>query len=568
MAKRQMALLPFLYPFLYQQAPRARNTALRAAREGYLRFCSRRQSTAGTLRRNNEVPTLSESATNHSHLNPLPDDYSRFIFQDKCQVTMYTGSGGNGCVSFLREKYIEDGPANGGDGGTGGNIYIQAVEGMTSLHKLARRGVIKAGRGKNGQGKSQGGQRGRDVVIQVPVGTVVREVGRYDPVEEEENRLKKLMAEMEEEEALEVASSRRDRWVLYPGSQPSDFLTMTFPILGPPRRSSLAAMEPKGPIHLDLSQHMDQPILLAAGAVGGFGNPHFVSRSVNRPKYATKGEGGMRLDLEFELKLLADVGLVGKPNAGKSTLLRSLTNSRTRIGNWEFTTLSPNIGTVVIDDFKGRPLVATKGKAPRTNFTIADIPGLVEDAHLDRGLGLGFLRHIERARILAFVVDLNTGDAVEGLKRLWLELGQYERLREEKRSAEAGSGSNLVSWSPFTDAIPNVHIDAIGDDESPITVASSSSVVPLVRRSLPPLALPPIHTKPWFVVATKADLPDTQANFLALRDYLSRVQEGSEKHPNGHERGWKEKLHVVPVSAMKGEGVNGIPNLVIDLMEG
>ncbi|RJE16825.1 GTP-Binding protein, partial [Aspergillus sclerotialis] len=105
----------------------------------------------------------------------------------------------------------------------------------------------------------------------------------------------------------------------------------------------------------------------------------------------------MRLDLEFELKLLADVGLVGKPNAGKSTLLRSLTNSRTRIGNWEFTTLTPSIGTVVIDNHTGRPLVESKGKAPRSSFTIADIPGLIEDAHLDRGLGLGFLRHVERA---------------------------------------------------------------------------------------------------------------------------------------------------------------------------
>ncbi|GAD98137.1 GTP-binding protein Obg [Paecilomyces variotii No. 5] len=566
MARRQTTLLPFLYPFLYQQPPRARNTALRAARQGYLRFSSRWQSTANSLRRSSETPALSESSITNSHLNPLPDDYSRFIFQDKCQVTIYAGSGGNGCVSFLREKYIEDGPANGGDGGTGGNIYIQAVEGMTSLHKLARRGVIKAGRGKNGQGKSKGGQRGHDVLIQVPVGTVVREVGRYDPVEEQENQLKELMAQMEEEEALEVASSRRDRWVLYPGSQPSDFLTMTFPNLGPPRRSSLAAMEPQGPIHLDLSQHMDQPMLLAAGAVGGFGNPHFVSRSVTRPKYATKGEGGMRLDLAFELKLLADVGLVGKPNAGKSTLLRSLTNSRTRIGNWEFTTLSPNIGTVVIDNFKGRPLVATKGKTPRTNFTIADIPGLVEDAHLDRGLGLGFLRHIERARILAFVVDLSTEDAVEALKRLWHELGRYEQLREEERSSEAGR-NNLVNWSPFGEDMSQVHINEADDEESLITDASSSSVVPLVRRSLPPLALPPIHTKPWFVVATKADLPETQKNFLALSDYLSRVQGGTEDHPSGHEHGWKENLHVVPVSAMRGEGVNGIPKLVVDLME-
>jgi GTP-binding protein len=133
--------------------------------------------------------------------------------------------------------------------------------------------------------------------------------------------------------------------------------------------------------------------------MGGLGNPHFVTKSITRPKYGTKGDGGMKVEIQLELKLLADVGLVGLPNAGKSTLLRAVTNSRTRIGNWAFTTLQLNIGTVVLDNHKGRPLVPTsesKSGAPRrTNFTIADTPSLIEDAHLDRSLGLGFLRHIE-----------------------------------------------------------------------------------------------------------------------------------------------------------------------------
>jgi GTP-binding protein len=475
------------------------------------------------------------------------------------------GSGGNGCVSFLREKYIEEGPANGGDGGSGGSIYIQAVEGLSSLHKLARRGVIRAGRGKNGQGKSKGGKRGHDVLIQVPVGTVVREVGRYDPVEEEEQNLKTLKAEMEQGEALQVATYQRDRWVLYPGSQPSDFLTMPFPTLPPPRRSQLAAMEPKAPIHLDLSKHMDQPMLLAAGAVGGFGNPHFVSRSIGRPRFATKGEGGMTLHLEFELKLLADVGLVGLPNAGKSTLLRSLTNSRTRIGNWEFTTLSPSIGTVVIDDFKGRPLVELSNKkAPRTNFTIADIPGLVEDAHLDRGLGLGFLRHIERARILGFVVDLSGENPVQTLRQLWYELGEYDRMRDEKPDNEAQS--EVVSWSPFGSGPTAVHIAGDNESESPMT--DSSPGINYSKSPLPPLTLPPIYTKPWFVIATKADLPNTQENFRALQQYLLDVQNGVIEHPSGHKDGYRERLCVVPVSAVRAQGVDKIPSLVMSFLEG
>lgn len=490
-----------------------------------------------------------------SHLNPSPEDYSRFIFQDKCRSVIYAGSGGNGCVSFLREKYVEEGPPNGGDGGSGGSIYIQAVEGLTSLHKLARRGIIKAGRGKNGQGKSKGGKRGNDVLIQVPVGTVVREVDRYDPVAEElarlKNRRKEPDAEQDELDTIGLPSIRHDRWVLYPGANPSDFLTTVFP-KNPPRRQHIAALEPKAPIHLDLSHHMDKPILLAAGGVGGLGNPHWVSRSITRPKFASRGEGGMRLELEFELKLLADVGLVGKPNAGKSTLLRSLTNSRTRIGNWEFTTLSPNIGTVVIDDYKGRPLVESKGKAPRTNFTIADIPGLIEDAHLDKGLGLGFLRHIERAGILAFVVDLSAGDPIEGLQKLWRELREYERIRDTEPPVEHGEDS--LTWVPPTHGLPELQLE---EDEPPLSS----------KPSLPSLRLPPIHTKPWFVVATKADLPETQEQFKRLREYLIAVEKGEVEHPGGHPDGWREKVYAVPVSAMRGEGVDRIPKLVMEFLE-
>ncbi|GAQ35899.1 GTPase of the mitochondrial inner membrane that associates with the large ribosomal subunit [Aspergillus tubingensis] len=514
---------------------------------------------------------LPDHISEPSHLNPSPEDYSRFIFQDKCRSTIYAGAGGHGCVSFLREKYVEEGPPNGGDGGSGGSIYIQAVEGMTSLHKLARRGIIKAGRGKNGQGKSKGGKRGNDVLLQVPVGTVVREVDRYDPVTEEIVRRKRERKEAaaaaaaaaeegaeesDEIDELGLPSIRHDRWVLYPGANPSDYLTTVFPN-NPPRRQHIAALEPQAPIYLDLSQHMDKPILLAAGGAGGLGNPHFVTRNMNRPTFASRGEGGMRLELEFELKLLADVGLVGKPNAGKSTLLRSLTNSRTRVGNWEFTTLSPNIGTVVIDNNKGRPLVESKGKARRTNFTIADIPGLIEDAHLDKGLGLGFLRHIERAGILAFVVDLSAGDPVQGLKGLWHELGEYERVRDVEESMKV-EGDDLT-WNPPTHGLPEL--------QSESAIQELNKVASKAKDELPALNLSPIHTKPWFVVATKADLPETQERFKTLRDYLTAVKNGEEEHPGGHPYGRRDKVCAVPVSAIRGEGVAGIPKLVVDLLD-
>lgn len=519
-----------------------------------------------------------------SHLDPSPEDYSRFIFQDKCRVKIHAGSGGHGCVAYLREKYVEEGPPNGGDGGSGGGIYIQTVEGLTSLHKLARRGIIRASRGRNGQGKSKGGKRGDDVLLQVPVGTVVREVSRYDPVEVEWARIKaaeeaayiakeekkewrapsdsEIEGEdegegegFEETEEDEFNPIQHDRWVLHPAAKPSDFLMVQFP-KSYPRRQNIAAMEPKAPIWLDLSKPMDKPMLLAAGGIGGLGNPHFSTRVMGRPKFASRGEGGMMLELDFELKLLADVGLVGKPNAGKSTLLRSLTNSRTRIGNWEFTTLSPSIGTVITDDMKGRPLVESKVR--RTHFTIADIPGLVEGAHLDRGLGLGFLRHIDRAGILAFVVDLSNGDPVEELQKLWRELGEYERMRDADPESEE---DDIIEWNPFNETEDGGHRRQILDRE-PAPILNTNP-----DGSLPPLVMTPLHLKPWFVVATKADLENTQDQFRALQEYLSGVQNGSIEHPSGHERAWKEKVCVVPVSAKRGEGVSRIPKLVMELLE-
>ncbi|KAM5452747.1 GTPase of the mitochondrial inner membrane that associates with the large ribosomal subunit [Microsporum audouinii] len=567
MAQLNGTLMPFLYPCLLfspsvSLAPRS---ALRASR------VLRHFRLSSTLHSNDNIsssePSLSENGIDlekKTRLNPAPSDYGRSIFQDRCSLTVHTGSGGSGCVAFLRLKYLEHGPANGGDGGTGGNILIQAVEGQTSLHKLARRGVIKAGRGRNGRGKSQGGVRGEDVLLQVPVGTVVREVERFDPVAEKERELKELTRELgSRSKALQAINSRRDQWVLYPGSQPSDYFATDFPELGPPRRPDLAAVQPSAPIYLDLSRPMDTPIVLAAGAVGGLGNPHFVSKSVSRPMFATKGEQGMRLELELELKLLADVGLVGLPNAGKSTLLRSITNSRTRVGNWAFTTLSPNIGTVVLDDYSQRKAsLTTPGRPPRPRFTIADIPGLIENAHQDKGLGLGFLRHVERAGILAFVVDLSAGDAVAALKGLWNELGAYQSMRD--RELDIDTQSRLSPWTPVTDNLDEPRVNEwIGDE-------GHTSTPPPRQPSSQPLvyASHNIYSKPWFVIGTKADLPGTQENFSSLRDYLSQVEKGAVEHPSKQEDAWRDRIFSIPISAINAQGVSIIPERIIQLMDG
>ncbi|RKF57736.1 putative GTP-binding protein P8A3.11c, mitochondrial [Golovinomyces cichoracearum] len=498
----QGILLPFLYPCFVNKGPlRSKCPILKYRKSSALAV------TATDLKIEKKIQTVVDDP----HTNQQsPDDFTRTTFADRATITVFAGSGGHGCISFLREKYIDDGPPNGGDGGTGGNVYIQAVRGETSLHKLARRNILRAGRGKNGQGKAKGGERGEDVIIQVPVGTVVREIERIDPV------------------ALDEKT----------------------------RKSALAAMQVAAPVSLDLSKPMETPLLLAAGATGGLGNPHFVSQMVFKPKYATKGDEGMKLTLELELKLLADVGLVGLPNAGKSTLLRALSRSRARIGNWAFTTLQPNIGTAILDDHKGRPIVEAtfKDGEPRTKFTIADIPGLVKDAHLDRGLGISFLRHVERARVLAFVIDLSEGDAILALKDLWKEVKMYELMKTE----EAREKSELQAyWSPYTS--PE---DAIANRQETIIIRSG----PSFENPLAPEKIS-IADKPWFVVASKADMPGTEENYIRLKDYVEKVTDGSEEHPSQQAGAWAKRITAIPVSAINNEGTKDILKWTTDLLD-
>ncbi|KAJ4371361.1 GTPase of the mitochondrial inner membrane that associates with the large ribosomal subunit [Neocucurbitaria cava] len=542
-------LTPFLYPAFFES--RLASVACRSRLRKPFQWQLRCNSTA-TESVNVRPDTQS------SRLDPTADDYSLTPFADRCILTVEAGGGGHGCVSFLREKYIEEGPANGGDGGSGGNVYIQAVRGETSLHKLARRRLIKAGRGRNGQGKVKGGERGTDILITVPVGTIVREIQRHDPIaimEEEHWKMESYEGEAEESEEGK-GTYRKDRWLVYPGTVPAELNRMKFPKLPPPRRSHLAALEPQAPMWLDLDQHMETPMLIAAGAMGGLGNPHFMTPFNSRPKMATRGDEGLKISLQLELKILADLGLVGLPNAGKSTLLRALSNSRARVGNWAFTTLQPNVGTVVLDNHKGRPLVSSRNRNGeiRENFTIADVPGLIEDAHLDKGLGLGFLRHIERAAVLAFVIDLSAGDAVEALKLLWREVSEYETLRGKELNAE--TERRMVTYNPAGRSPPP------SDEPDFDTPHLDPSPTPL-----PFLTSTPISSKPWFVVATKADLPDTQANFEALQDYLGRVSKGTQSHPSSKKNAWKRNVQAVPISAIHGEGVQVIPQLVMDLLD-
>lgn len=587
-----------------------------------------------------ETPEETPVQYPRSRLNPAPDDYAAMSFADKATLTVHAGPGGAGCVSFLRDMFLPDGPANGGDGGHGGNIYIQAVPGETSLHKIARRRVMRAGRGKNGQGSARNGPRGDDLIVTVPVGTVVTEVSRIDPVadeaivererqyarkrrrqilrsaelaaaaakkraedagidpdeiEEEEEQVHKSPAQLRREQQQQQEIDEADqaekewikkKWVTYPALSASEAGGIEFPRL--PRRDRFF-VQPPAPIYLDLSRPTAQPILLAAGGIGGLGNSHFVARRTPRPMVATKGESAVSMTINLELKLLADVGLVGLPNAGKSTLLRAVSNSRARVGSWAFTTLQPNIGTVVLDNNRGRPVVSMrpvqrKVKAaetaandhddgtfhmtaededttvtipPRTRFTIADIPGLIEGAHLDKGLGIEFLRHVERAGVLAFVVDLGAGDAVAALKALWKEVGLYARLRAEEE--EHRERESLIEWDFRED-----------ERQRSSRQTMSYTVADELRQQASGSTISPelvIAGKPWFVVATKGDLPSAEANFAKLKAYIDRVGRGEEEHPSGVEGGWTENLAAIPISAINGHGVDHIVHWTVGLLD-
>ncbi|MCX6013164.1 MAG: GTPase ObgE [Chloroflexi bacterium] len=263
---------------------------------------------------------------------------------DRAKINVKAGDGGNGVISFRREKFVPYGGPDGGDGGNGGNIVLKADHNVTTLADFQHRKFFKAERGGNGKGKKMHGKTAVDLIINVPAGTLVKDA----------------------------------------------------------KSDTIIA---------DLIEH-EQSVIVARGGIGGYGNIHYVSSTQKAPYVAQKGEAGEEKDLQLDLKLLADVGIVGLPNAGKSTLLGSISNATPKIGSYQFTTLEPNLGVV---NYKGK------------SFVVADIPGIIEGAHLGRGLGHDFLRHIERTRVLVYLLDGNSEDPKLDLKQLKKEMRLYNK---------------------------------------------------------------------------------------------------------------------------------------------
>jgi len=267
-------------------------------------------------------------------------------FLDETEITVASGDGGKGCISFRREKFIPKGGPDGGDGGKGGDVVIKATNRLHTLADFSHRKHFKAQNGKPGKGRKQAGRNGNDVIIEVPLGTIF-----YD---------------RETEDVL-----------------------------------------------ADLIRN-DQEITILNGGQGGKGNTHFKSSTNRAPRMSQPGEPGQQLKLKLSLKYLADIGLIGLPNAGKSTLLSRLTTANPKIDSYPFTTIIPNLGVIEFDDC--------------STLTIADIPGLIEGASEGRGLGHRFLKHIERTRFLLHLIDISyvpVDDILEDFNMLQDELSKF-----------------------------------------------------------------------------------------------------------------------------------------------
>jgi len=273
------------------------------------------------------------------------------MFVDYVTISIASGKGGDGAVAFRREKYVPKGGPAGGDGGDGGNVYFIAETNLHTLLDFRYHRKYKAGDGEKGGTSLKDGKNGRDVIIKVPVGTVIR------------NR-----------ETGEI----------------------------------LADLDKAG-----------KKFLALKGGKGGKGNSKFATPTNQTPRYAEPGKPGKSLDLILELKLIADVGLVGFPNAGKSTFISTVSAARPKIADYPFTTLKPNLGIVSYKDFQ--------------SFTIADIPGIIEGAHEGKGLGLNFLRHIERTKVLFLMLDSSGKNLKEDYKILRKELNAYSKKLSEKK---------------------------------------------------------------------------------------------------------------------------------------
>ncbi|KAJ2233708.1 GTPase of the mitochondrial inner membrane that associates with the large ribosomal subunit [Coemansia sp. RSA 1722] len=373
-------------------------------------------------------------------------------FIDRMRCTATGGHGGDGCVSFFRDVFVPRGPPNGGDGGSGGSVWFEVDENETSLSCVKQQ--LRAQPGGNGRGKTMHGSGGSDLVVKVPRGTMVRQITNTQELaqeQKEEGFLDTLDNQIRDETTRRMME-KKALFVHYPRWEDrNDLKQVRVPA---EVRAHLWALRHGEPLTADLTTH-GQRVLVAGGGLGGLGNPHFNSANDRQPHYALRGLSGHTRLLDLELKTIADVGLVGMPNAGKSTFLRAVSNAHPQVAPYPFTTLNPYIGTVDYSD--------------SWQLTIADIPGLIPGAHRNIGLGHSFLRHVERSRLLVFVVDVARPAPWADYQALRTELELYRPGLTERpavvvaNKADAGpmARDNFTRWQRMiSDGTPLVPVSA------------------------------------------------------------------------------------------------------------
>ena len=335
-------------------------------------------------------------------------------FVDTAKITVRSGNGGNGVVSFHREKYVANGGPDGGDGGRGGDIVVEVNDHMSTLMDFRYKRKYTAGNGADGAGKRCTGRDGEDLIIRVPRGTVIRDAETREIIQD---------------------MSQTDRFVLCRGGR------------------------------------------------GGWGNQHFATPTRQVPRFAKAGLPGQSRDVILELKLLADVGLVGFPNVGKSTLLSVVSRAQPKIANYHFTTLFPNLGVVYVEE--------------GVSFVMADIPGIIEGAAEGAGLGHDFLRHIDRCRLLIHVVDVSGSegrDPVADFEAINEELKQYSPELAGRKMIVAANKVDIMEDSALLDAL-RAHVEGLGLELVEISAAAHQGTRELVLRTaqllqeLPPVAV-------------------------------------------------------------------------------
>ncbi len=336
------------------------------------------------------------------------------MFIDKAKIFIKAGKGGNGAISFRREKYIAAGGPDGGDGGRGGNVVFRVELGMTTLMDFKYKRKYTAQNGEDGMRRRRKGKSGEDIIIKVPQGTVVRDA-----------KTNRIIADLST-----------------PGKD----------------------------------------YVLAKGGNGGWGNDHFATAVRQTPNFAKNGQPGDEREIILELKLLADVGLVGFPNVGKSTILARTTKADPKIANYHFTTLQPNLGVVDLGEHR--------------SFVLADIPGIIEGASEGVGLGHEFLRHIERTRILIHVVDVSSVEGrnpIEDFDIINSELSKYDMSLEERPQIVAANKTDIIQ----DEAVYNEFLEEMkkrGYEVFPISAATSQGVEQLMLKVYGELSqLPPIQ---------------------------------------------------------------------------